>query len=193
MECDCTQIKNASSVISPALWFSRSLFWSGQWFCMQNALCLHNFQSILVWSCAKTQKALHALPARALLFHTIGDFLGYHQVGLDTVTTDGARAVARPTTAGFLLLFPYGTISRHWISSRRDGAGGWLLCDSLHPSPFQAGMSCKSINPCQPRRKSTPSSPHFWRELHLMKTDPLARILSIRSVQKRLPPSSTCA
>ena len=67
VECDCTQ-KNASSVISPALWFSRSLFWSGQWFCMQNALCFHNFQSILVWSCAKTQKALHALPARALLF-----------------------------------------------------------------------------------------------------------------------------
>ena len=26
-----------------------------------------NFQSILVWNCAKTQKALHALPAGALL------------------------------------------------------------------------------------------------------------------------------
>ena len=33
---------------SQALWFSPSLFWSSQWFCMRNALYFHNFQSILV-------------------------------------------------------------------------------------------------------------------------------------------------
>ena len=99
-------------------------------------------------------------------FHTIGDFLGYYQVGLDTVTTDGTSAVARPTTAGFLLLFPYGTISRHWISGRRDGAGGWLLCDSLHPSPFQVAVrpstpkvSTKTAVPLAPSKRGNPLVP----------------------------------
>ena len=58
---------------SQALWFSPSLFWSGQWFCMRNALYFHNFQSTFVWNCAKTQKALHALPAWVLLGVTISE------------------------------------------------------------------------------------------------------------------------
>ena len=58
--------KRQAGSFSRALWFSPRLFWSGQWFCMWNTPYFHNFKSILVWNCAKTQNALHVLPARAL-------------------------------------------------------------------------------------------------------------------------------
>ena len=70
-------------------------------------------------------------------FHTIGNFLGFHDIGLDTLLVDGATAVTRTPTFAFLLLYPYGRLSRHWIAITRGEEGRWLLCDSLHPMPFQ--------------------------------------------------------
>ena len=80
-----------------------------------------------------------ALPGETdnFTFHTIGDYLCHYNVGLDSFASDGSTAISRPTTIGFLLLFPYGHISRHWIAAIREGSEGWLLCDSLHPAPFQ--------------------------------------------------------
>ena len=44
-----------------------TLFWVERYFCLSHTLYFTKSQWLFVWNCSATQKALHALPARALL------------------------------------------------------------------------------------------------------------------------------
>ena len=71
-------------------------------------------------------------------FFIIHTFLNFHGVGLETILPEEVDSADNESTVAFLVRFPFGTISKHWVSILRREPGEWLVCDSLRSTPFEA-------------------------------------------------------